>query len=91
MNRKTIMLVSLCVLFPVVSLGIVEVIARIWEYDLAQGPMGWELVGTRRLMIEVADNQKFYTLRPKTSHLFEGVSVEINSQGLRDIERDFEK
>ncbi len=73
-------------------LGGLELVAQAWEWNLAQGSTGWELVATRRLQVEPTDNIHInYKLEANRDYLWEGIPVHINSDGLRDIERSFTK
>jgi lysophospholipase L1-like esterase len=88
--------VWLKVMIPILSIalcgGTVEVIARIWEYDLAQSSTGWEEVASRRVQVIPSDNPDINALlEPNVDYFWEGIPVHINSHGLRDHERDWPK
>jgi lysophospholipase L1-like esterase len=76
----------------IVFLGGLELVARVWENNLAQSPQGWELVASRRFRILPSNNPRINAvLHPNMDYCWEGIAVHINSQGLRDAEFDFKK
>ncbi len=91
--KKTLFInLSISLITVGLCLGGLELIAQKWEYDLSQGPLGWELVASRRFKIQPSGNPEINALlRPNMDYLWEGVPVHINSQGLRDVEHSVEK
>ena len=74
-------------------MGMLELIGYIWETKTAQGPLGWTLVGARRLKLEEngSAEQPFYKLRPFENYNWEGIPVNINSLGFRNEEFSIQK
>ncbi len=71
-----------------VLVGGLELVAYFWERSTAQGPLGWTLVASRRLDLEVhgSPDRPYYLFRPHVSYLWEGIHVKINSFGFRTAE-----
>jgi hypothetical protein len=74
-----------------VAFGGIEAVARAWQYRIAQSKDGWELVGTRFLYYRVLPESQVYTMLPYSHYNYEGVAVDINSQGMRDDEHSLDK
>ncbi|MCI0398744.1 MAG: GDSL-type esterase/lipase family protein [Chloroflexi bacterium] len=72
----------------VVLLGGVELAGYIWERKTAQGELGWTLVASRRLELELhgEPERPYYLFRPHQGYLWENIPVHINSRGLRTEE-----
>ncbi len=89
--RKTSFWVKILVPFfsVVICVMALEIAGRIWENNLAQGPTGWEMVGTRRIQYDF--HTHYYRLRPNEDYFWEGIPVHINGQGLREADRDYQK
>jgi lysophospholipase L1-like esterase len=91
-KKSLLVNLSISVVTLLLCLGGLELVARIWEYNLAKSPLGWELVASRRFQVEPSGNPRINAvLRPNMDYLWEGIPVHINSHGLRDIERNFAK
>jgi lysophospholipase L1-like esterase len=69
-------------------LGGIELVGYIWENRTAQGPLGWTLVGSRRMPMDRHGtmDQPYYLLQPNHDYLWEGIPVHINSRGFRTEE-----
>jgi hypothetical protein len=78
---------------PLLLLGLLELIGFIWEQRLAQGVYAWELVASRRInLIEYAEPGAGYTLmKPGSHYKWGGITVDINSHGLRGPETPYSK
>jgi hypothetical protein len=72
----------------IVFLGGLELVAYAWEQNTAQGPLGWTLVASRRMLTERhgTEQQPYFLLEPDRDYNWEGVPVHINSRGLRTPE-----
>jgi hypothetical protein len=72
----------------VLFLGILELVGYVWEQRTADGEFGWSLVASRRLHFERKgeDGQTYYLFEPGRRYEWRGITVEINSRGLRDGE-----
>lgn len=81
------------ILLPVFSIfaciGSLEVVGRIWEYNLAQGSTGWEILGTRRMKVDSYAN--YFLLQPNQDFFWEGIPVHVNAQRFREDDRNYEK
>jgi hypothetical protein len=77
----------------VLLLGLLEGVAYIWEREQAAGPFAWELVASRRIdYVEHASPGAGYTLmHPGAHYEYRGITVDINSHGLRGPEVDYQK
>ena len=73
--------------------GLLEGLASVWERGQARGPYAWELVASRRIVWEPhPEPGAGYTLmKPGSHYAFQGISVDINSHGLRGPEIAYEK
>jgi len=76
-----------------VLFGLLEGLAFVWERAQARGPYAWELVASRRIVWEPHREPGVgYTLMKPGSHYeFQGITVDINSHGLRGPEIAYEK
>jgi hypothetical protein len=85
--------VALAFLSPLLLIGLLEGMAYAWERGQAEGPFAWELVASRRMIWEPHPEPGVgYTLiQPGSRYQWQGISVEINSHGLRGPETTFEK
>jgi len=92
-RSETWLKVALAISGPLVLLGLLEGLAFLWERAQARGPYAWELVASRRIVWEPHPEPGVgYTLMKPGSHYeFQGISVEINSHGLRGPEIAYEK
>ena len=81
------------ILLPVFSIfaciGTLEVVGRIWEYNLGQGAGGWEVLGSRRMKVDFYAN--YFLLHPNQDFFWEGINVHVNGQGLREDDRNYDK
>lgn len=66
----------------------IEVLGFVWEQNTAQGPLGWTLVGARRLRLERhgSDAQPYYMFKPSDDYDWSGIPVHISSNGFRTPE-----
>lgn len=78
---------------PLLLVGILEGVAYVWERRQANSLYAWELVASRRMVwIEHPEPGAGYTLiKPDSHYLWQGIPVDINSQGLRGPETTYEK
>ena len=79
----------LLILLPIVLLvGCLETAGYLWEERTAAGPLGWTLVASRRLNLEVQGNpeQPYYLFEPNEDYEWEGIPVHIGSAGFRTEE-----
>lgn len=78
---------------PLLLLALLEGIAFVWERNQANGTYAWELVASRRLdWIAYPDPAPGYTLmRPGSHYEWQGIPVDINSNGLRSPDTTFDK
>lgn len=81
------------VISPLLLLGMLEGFAYLWEKKQANGIYAWELVASRRIeLVQYPEPGAGYTLmKPGSSYEWQGIPVEINSQGLRGPEIGYEK
>jgi hypothetical protein len=88
---------KLGILVAIVSLllfiGLLEGLAYLYERMQANGPYAWELVASRRIVLDRHPGSGFgYTLmRPGKQYEWGGIPVVINSHGLRGPEITYEK
>ncbi len=77
----------------ILFIGAIELVAYIWEQKTAQGPLGWTLVASRRMAVEVhgSEDQPYFLLEPGQDYNWEGVPVHISSRGLRNDEFEVPK
>jgi hypothetical protein len=89
----TLLNVGLAIISPLLLLGLLEGVAYVWERGQANGPYAWELVASRRMIWDkYAEPGAGYTLiRPRSHYEWQGIPVDINSQGLRGAEATYEK
>lgn len=68
--------------------GTLEAIGYWWEQSTAQSPLGWTLIASRRmdLQIDGSPERSFHRFQPETQYLWSGVPVKINSKGFRTEE-----
>jgi len=73
--------------------GLLEGMAYVWERSQANGIYAWELVASRRMVWEEQpDPGAGYTLiKPGSHYEWRGITVDINSHGLRGPETAYEK
>lgn len=76
-----------------ICFGLLELVGYIWETKTAQGPLGWTLVGARRLKLEKKGSieRPYYKLKPSEDYDWENIPVSINSLGFRDEEFSIKK
>lgn len=98
LDRRTSLLLKLVMLIlpPLVILGGLDLVARLWENQQAQGPYAWELVASRRIEMEVhslygAPGAGYTLMKPGKRYQYQGIPVEINAQGLRGPALSVEK
>lgn len=72
----------------IILLAGLELTAYIWEKNLAQGPLGWTMVASRRMPLERQGDveQPYYTLQENADYEWETIPVHINSRGFRGDE-----
>src|SRR6266540_2838391 len=93
-RRATIWLnIALVILAPLMLIGLLEGIAYVWERGQANGLYAWELVASRRMVwVRYTEPGAGYTLMKPDSHYeWQGITVDINSHGLRGPETSYEK
>lgn len=85
--------ITLALMGPLLLVGILEGVAYVWERRQANSLYAWELVASRRMVwIEHPEPGAGYTLiKPDSHYLWQGIPVDINSQGLRGPETTYEK
>jgi hypothetical protein len=85
--------ITIAILSPLLLIGLLEGLAYIWERTQANGLYAWEMVASRRLVWEVhPEPGAGYTLMKPDSHYeWQGITVDINSHGLRGPETSYEK
>ena len=85
--------IALSIFAPLLLLGMLEGMAYLWERKQANGPYAWELVASRRLeWVKYYEPGAGYTLMQPGSHYqWQGISVDINSHGLRGPETLYAK
>ena len=85
--------IASAIMGPLLLIGLLEGMAFIWERSQANGLYAWELVASRRMVWEEHSTPGAgYTLMMPGSHYeWQGISVDINSHGLRGAERSYEK
>lgn len=66
----------------------VETAGYVWERKTAEGPLGWTLVASRRIDLELHGDpdRPFYLFVPGVEYTWEGIPVRINSRGFRTDE-----
>ncbi len=84
---------ALAVVGPLLLLGLLEGGAYLWERSQANSQYAWELVASRRMVWESHPEPGVgYTLMKPGSHYeWQGISVDINSHGLRGPETPYAK
>jgi hypothetical protein len=89
--KKIGIVISLVTL--VMILGGLELTGYLWEKKMAQGPLGWSLVASRRLDFSSEGSERFpyHVFRPNIEYEWEGISVDINSHGFRTGEYQTDK
>ena len=93
-KRATILLnIILAIIGPLMLLGLLEGVAYVWERKQANGPYAWELVASRRMVwVKYYQPGAGYTLiKPGSHYKWQGISVDINSHGLRGPEIAYQK
>jgi hypothetical protein len=94
-NKKleTTLNIFLSLASPLLLLALLEGTAFVWEKNQAEGIYAWELVASRRLeWIAYPDPKPGYTLMKPGSHYeWQGIPVDINSNGLRSPETSYAK
>jgi hypothetical protein len=92
-RSELLLKVALAVTSPLLLLGLLEGVAYFWERGQANGPYAWELVASRRMVWEeFSEPDGGYTLiKPESHYVWQGISVDINSHGLRRPETTYEK
>lgn len=85
--------VAIAFLSPLLLILLLEGLAYIWERGQANGPYAWELVASRRIVVEtfLEPGAGYTLLRPNSTYEWQGIPVEINSHGLRGPEIDYKK
>jgi hypothetical protein len=85
--------IAITILGPLLLIGLLEGLAYVWERTQANGLYAWELVASRRLVWEPhPEPGAGYTLMKPGSHYeWQGITVDINSHGLRGPETSYEK
>ena len=83
----------LALIGPLFLFGLLEGLAYVWERKQANGPYAWELVASRRMVWEAhPEPGAGYTLmKPGSRYKWQGISVDINSHGLRGPETSYTK
>lgn len=81
------------VVSPLLLVGLLEGIAYLWERKQANGPYAWELVASRRMIWEQypTPGTGYTLIKPGSHYEWQGISVDINSHGLRGPETTYEK
>ena len=93
-RRAEILLkIAIAIISPLLLMGLLEGFAYVWERTQANGLYAWELVASRRMVWEkYPEPRGGYTLMKPGSHYeWQGISVDINSHGLRGSEITYEK
>jgi hypothetical protein len=72
----------------VVCLAGIELAGYIWEKNTLQGSLGWTLVASRRLNLELHGTveEPYYLFQPNEDHVWTGIPVHIGSRGFRTDE-----
>lgn len=84
---------ALAIVVPLLFLGLLEGVAYIWEQRQANGLYAWELVASRRMIWEEhpSPGAGYTLMKPGSHYEWQGISVDINSHGLRQPEISYEK
>jgi lysophospholipase L1-like esterase len=93
-RRATILLnIALAIIGPLMLIGLLEGAAYVWEQKQANGLYAWELVASRRMhWVKYYQPGAGYTLiQPGSHYEWQGISVDINSHGLRGPETTYKK
>jgi len=85
--------ILIAIISLVLFIGILEGLAYLYERMQANGLYAWELVASRRILLDRHPESGFgYTLmRPGKHYEWGGIPVDINSHGLRGPEISYEK
>jgi hypothetical protein len=85
--------ILIAILSPLLLIGSLEGLGYVWEQTQANGLYAWELVASRRILLDRHPESGFgYTLmRPGKHYEWGGIPVDINSHGLRGPEITYEK
>ncbi len=90
---QTVIGISIILLSVFFVLAGIELIGYFWEKKTAQDSLGWTLVASRRMPLArhgSAENP-YYLFETDKEYFWEGVPVNISSQGFRDDEFSVEK
>jgi len=92
-RTEKLLTVMLAIMGPLLLIGLLEGVAYLWERKQANSPYAWELVASRRMeWVQYHEPGAGYTLiKPGSHYEWQGISVDINSHGLREPETTYEK
>ena len=92
-RSEKLLTIVLAVISPLLLIGMLEGAAYLWERKEANSLYAWELVASRRMdWVQYHEPGAGYTLMQPGSHYeWQGISVDINSHGLRGPETTYEK
>ena len=92
-RSEKLLTVIMAILSPLLLIGLFEGAAYLWERKEANSLYAWELVASRRMVwVRYNEPGAGYTLMKPDSHYeWQGITVDINSHGLRGPETTYEK
>ncbi|HET9905943.1 MAG TPA: GDSL-type esterase/lipase family protein [Anaerolineales bacterium] len=92
-RAERLLTVILAVVSPLLLIAMLEGAAYFWERKQANSLYAWELVASRRMVwVQHPEPGAGYTLMQPNSHYeWQGISVDINSHGLRGPETTYQK
>ena len=93
-KRTAILLnIALAIIAPLLLVGLLEGAAYIWERRQANSIYAWELVASRRMVWEshFEPGAGYTLMKPGSHYEWQGISVDINTHGLRGPETPYAK
>lgn len=84
---------ALAIAVPLLFLSLLESAAYLWEQKQANGMYAWELVASRRMIWEEhpTPGAGYTLMKPGSHYEWQGITVDINSHGLRGPEISYDK
>lgn len=92
-RARLVLKLAMLVIPPLLILGVLDGVARLWEKQQAQGQYAWELVASRRIELEVhpVPGAGYTLMKAGKRYEYQGIPLEINPQGLRGPALPYEK
>jgi hypothetical protein len=92
-RTQTCLQIGLVIFSPLFLLLLIEGFSYLWEQKLSDGQLAWELVASRRIKMDyfTYPGAGYSLMKPDQHYEYRNIPVDINEQGLRSPQVEYEK